>query len=61
MNWQNKLKSKTAWVAFLSLIVLVAKAYFNYEIPEADTQINLILALLGGFGVWNNPNDAKKF
>lgn len=60
-NWQNRLRSKAAWVAFLSPIVLVAKVYFRYEIPQADMQINLILSILTGLGVWNNPNTPKTF
>ena len=61
MRWQNRLRSQTAWISFLSLIVLIAKVYFDYEIPQSDEQINLILAILGGLGIWNNPNTPDKF
>jgi uncharacterized membrane protein len=61
MNIQNRLKSKTAWASLITLLIFVAKTYFNYELPEADTLINLLLVVTSAFGIWNNPSDSEKF
>lgn len=61
MTNQPKWKSKTAWVSVLSLILFVAKTYFNYELPEADKLIELILLVATSFGIWNNPERSDKF
>jgi len=54
---QNRFQSWALWLAVAALVGFVSKTYFNYEIPEFDTLINLILVVLVGFGIVNNPTD----
>ena len=60
---QNRLKSKVFWVGIVSIIALVGKTFGWYELPEgvADTVANVILTVLGIFGVANNPTSSDKF
>jgi len=54
---QNRFQSPVLWLAVAALVGFVSKTYFNYEIPEFDTLVNLILVVLVGFGIVNNPTD----
>lgn len=54
---QNRLKSWALWLSVAALITFVTKTYFGYEIPQIDTLVNLILTVLAGFGIINNPTD----
>jgi uncharacterized membrane protein len=58
---QPRWKSKAAWVSALSLILFVAKTYFNIDIVEGDKLVDLILITLSAFGIWNNPTDKEGF
>ena len=57
---QNRFKSWTLWISVAALITFVTKTYFGYEIPEADKLVNLVLVVLTGFGILNNPTDSEK-
>jgi len=54
---QNRFQSWALWLAVAALVGFVSKTYFGYTIPEFDTLINLILVVLVGFGIVNNPTD----
>lgn len=54
---QNRFKSPVLWLAVAALIGFVSKTYFGYTIPEFDTLINLVLVVLVGFGIVNNPEN----
>lgn len=54
---QNRLKSWALWVSVAALIGFVTKTYLGYEIPQFDTLVNLILIVLSGFGIVNNPTE----
>jgi hypothetical protein len=43
-----------------ALIAFISKTYIGYEIPEFDKLVNLILVVLSGFGIINNPTDPDK-
>ena len=58
---QNRFKSWSLWLSVASLVTFTAKTYFQFEIPEADKFVNLILVVLTGFGILNNPTDGDKF
>jgi uncharacterized membrane protein len=60
MQTQNRFKSWPLWTAIFALIVFCSKMYFHYEIPGADQLINLILPVVVGFGIINNPTDPNK-
>ncbi len=58
---QNRFKSWALWLSVAALIAFVAKTYFGYEIPQFDTLVNLILVVLTGFGILNNPTNKEGF
>ena len=58
---QNRFKSKVVWLAVLSLIYFVVKNWMGFEIPQWDTFVELLLTVLVGFGILNNPTDGEKF
>ena len=58
---QNRFRSWSLWLSVAALLTFVTKTYFDYEIPQFDTLINLILVVLTGFGILNNPSDSTNF
>jgi len=58
---QNRFRSWALWLAVAALIAFVSKTYIGYEIPEFDQLVNLILVVLTGFGILNNPVDKDNF
>ena len=58
---QSRIRSKAAWTATFTLIIFILKTYFGVTIPKVDDFINLILAVLTVWGVWNNPTDSEGF
>ena len=52
---QSRWRSKPLWLAILSLVLFVSKTYFNYELPQVDKLIDLILLVLTLLGIVNNP------
>ena len=60
-NMQNRLRSKVLWVSIFALFYFVLKNWFNVEIPQWDVFVELLLAVLVGFGIINNPTDKDNF
>ncbi len=58
---QPRYKSWALWLSVAALIVFVIKTYFQYEIPGWNDFVNLLLVVLTGFGILNNPTDKKNF
>ena len=58
---QSRFKSWALWLSVAALISFVLKTYFKYEVEGFDTLVNLILVMLTGFGILNNPKDPNKF
>jgi uncharacterized membrane protein len=58
---QNRFKSWALWLAVAALISFVTKTYFGFEIPEFDKFVDLILVVLTGFGILNNPTNKAGF
>ena len=57
---QNRLKSWPLWVAIAALITFVAKEVAGVDISETmDALLNLLLPILVGFGIVNNPTSKK--
>ena len=54
---QNRLKSPVLWVGVAALIAFVAKTWIGFEIPGWDEFINLLLPVLAGFSIINNPTN----
>lgn len=58
---QNRFKSYVLWMAVAALIAFVTKEWFGLEIPKFDEFVELLLTVLVGFGVVNNPTDKSHF
>ena len=58
---QNRFKSWALWLSVAALVSFVLKTYFKYEVEGFDTLINLVLVVLTGFGILNNPTNSKNF
>jgi uncharacterized membrane protein len=63
---QNRLHSKVAWVAVAAVTGFILGNWGLYDaigLTDATYQrfVDLILAALGAFGVFNNPTDAENF
>ena len=56
---QNRMKSWALWVSVAALIGFIAKTYFGFEIPQFDTLVNLVLVVLCGFGIINDPTNKE--
>ncbi|MFA5715305.1 MAG: holin [Candidatus Paceibacterota bacterium] len=52
---QSRWKSWALWLSVAALIAFVSKTFFGYEIPQFDVLVNMILVVLAGFGIINNP------
>jgi uncharacterized membrane protein len=58
---QNRFRSPALWVSVAALIAFVLKTYLGYEIAEYDKLVDLVLTVLIGFGVLNNPTNKTNF
>lgn len=63
---QNRFRSKAAWVAVAAIIGFVLGNWGLFEVigltdETWKTLVDLILAALAAFGVFNNPTDAQNF
>lgn len=54
---KEKFKSPVLWITLFALLALILKDFYNIEIPDYDKIVELIMALLIGFGVVNNPDN----
>ena len=63
---QSRLRSKVAWMSVVTLILLVCTTFGLFEkigISEnaAEDILILILSVLTGFGVFNDPTNKEGF
>lgn len=59
---QNRLKSPALWVAISALAVFCVKEFIGVD--AGDTMngfLNVLLPVLVGFGIVNNPTDKDNF
>ena len=62
MNKQNRFKSWALWVSIAALIVFCVKEFAGIDISETmNGLLNVLLPVLVGFGVVNNPTDKGSF
>lgn len=55
---QNRFKSWALWVSIAALIVFVVKTFWKVDIGETvDGFMNVLLPVVVGFGIVNNPTD----
>jgi len=52
---QNRLRSPILWVGVASLLTIVLKEWFGYEIPAFDAIVESVLGVLALIGIVNNP------
>lgn len=58
---RNRLKSWALWVSVTSLAVFCIKEFVGIDIGETvDGLLNVILPVLVGFGIINNPCNKEK-
>lgn len=58
MNIKEKLRSWPLWLAIAALITFCVKTFTGFDIGDTlDGLLNVLLPVLIGFGVINNPND----
>lgn len=58
-NWYNQewYRSWAMWLAIAALVAFVVKSIWHEDIaPWLDNLMNILLPLLVGFGIVNNPN-----
>ena len=55
---QNRFKSWALWTALAALIVFCVKEFAGLDIgPTVDGLLDVLLPVLVGFGIVNNPTD----
>lgn len=55
---QNRLKSWPLWTSLAALIVFCVKEFANIDIEETvNGLLNVLLPVLVGFGIINNPTN----
>ena len=57
---QSRLRSWPLWLAVASLVVFCVKEFFKVDISESvNGLLNVLLPVLVGFGIVNNPTDGE--
>lgn len=57
---QNRLKSWALWLSVAALIVFLVKTFCKIDISDTvNGFMNVLLPVLVGFGIVNNPTDAR--
>ena len=57
---QSRLRSWPLWLAVASLVVFCVKEFFKVDISESvNGLLNVLLPVLVGFGIVNNPSDGE--
>ena len=57
---QNRFKSWALWLSIAALVIYVVKISTGYVLgPIWDELSNLLLPVLVGFGIFNNPTDKE--
>lgn len=58
----NRFKSWALWVSIAALIVFCVKEFVGVDISSTvDGLLNVLLPVLVGFGIINNPTDSTHF
>jgi phi LC3 family holin len=60
---QSRLKSKVFWVAILSAIAMILRAFGVYDLDNAtiDSVVYTVFSILTIFGIANNPTNPDGF
>lgn len=58
----NRFKSWALWTAIAALVVFLIKEFTGLDLNEqVNGFLNVLLPVLVGFGILNNPTDRTKF
>ena len=58
---QNRFRSWALWTSIAALVVFCAKEFAGLDIGNTvDGLLNVLLPVLVGFGIINNPTDKQK-
>ena len=58
----NRFKSWALWLAIAALVVFCVKEFAGVDIADTvDGLLNVLLPVLVGFGIINNPTDRQNF
>lgn len=61
-NLQNRFRSWALWLAIAALVVFCVKEFAGIDISSTvDGLMDVLLPVLVGFGIVNNPTDKKNF
>ncbi len=62
MEKQNRFKSWALWTSVVALVVFCVKEFCGIDISSTvDGLLNVLLPVLVGFGIVNNPTDKENF
>ena len=60
MEFLKRFKSWALWVSIAALIAFIVKTFSGVDItPTIDGLLNVLLPVLVGFGIVNNPTDSQ--
>jgi len=54
------MKSKVLWVSLIALFGMGLKHFYNIDMQEYNNATDLLLSILIGFGIINNPTRNDK-
>ena len=58
-SFKNRFKSWALWLSIAALVVFCVKTFSGVDISSAvDGFLNVLLPVLVGFGIVNNPTDS---
>lgn len=61
-NFLSRFKSWAVWLSIAALVVFCVKEFAGVDISSTvDGLLNVLLPVLVGFGIVNNPTDSKHF
>ncbi len=58
---QNRFRSPVLWASVAALIFFVVKNWMGFTIPDWDGFVSLLITVLIGFGVLNDPTSKDRF
>jgi uncharacterized membrane protein len=61
-DFLNRFKSWAVWLSIAALVVFCVKEFAGIDISDTvDGLLNVLLPVLVGFGIVNNPTDKNHF
>ena len=61
-DFLNRFKSWAVWLSIAALVVFCVKEFAGVDISDSvDGLLNVLLPVLVGFGIVNNPTDKNHF